>query len=109
MKRIISIISVMVFACISVFAEGDGEKDNLIPVMLNDKWGYIDRTGKFVVEPQFDRVFWFTENGWALIERNGKSGYIDRTGKIIISPQFDKVYCFAENGLAVVELNSKLG
>jgi WG containing repeat len=51
------------------------------PIQLNSKWGYIDRTGKVIVQPQFD--------GLAPIQVGIKLGFIDRTGKIVVKPQFD--------------------
>ena len=39
------------------------------------KWGLIDRNGKFVVKPQFDDVWNFSED-LAPVQLNGKWGYI---------------------------------
>ena len=38
----------------------------LFPIVQDGKYGYIDRTGKAVIEPQFDRAEGF-EDGMALI------------------------------------------
>jgi len=35
----------------------------------SDLWGYVDTTGTFAVEPQFDRAFDFS-NGRAVVEKN---------------------------------------
>ena len=37
----------------------------LAAVQVGEKWGYIDMTGKFVVEPQFDEAHAFNEYGLA--------------------------------------------
>lgn len=50
------------------------------------KFGYIDKTGKYVIEPQFDHAREFAE-GIALIEIAGKYGYVDKVGKYICNPQ----------------------
>lgn len=74
---------------------------------LNEKWiqscgfrygstpqGYIDKTGKIVIEPKFGRAFLFTD-GVAqvsfgeppdVIGAIGKRGYIDKTGRYIWEP-----------------------
>lgn len=55
-------------------------------VELNDKAGLIDKSGKFVVEPQFGRfsnLLYFTE-GLGLVEKDGIYGYIDKSGKIVV-------------------------
>src|SRR5262249_22022022 len=61
-----------------------------VRVVKNDKylyWGYIDKTGKFVIEPQFGDAGLFSE-GFAQILLNGKWGLIDKTGKILFQTEF---------------------
>ncbi|MFM7794047.1 MAG: WG repeat-containing protein, partial [Microcystis panniformis] len=65
-----------------------------------ERYGYIDKTGKTVIEPQFEQAGNFS-SGLAPIKINNKWGYINKQGKIIISPQFDSASEFAQ-GLAVV-------
>ena len=50
------------------------------------KDGFIDKTGKYVINPQFDIAFDFSE-GLAGIWIGGKRGYIDKTGKIVYLEQ----------------------
>lgn len=64
----------------------------------HNKFGFIDKTGKTVIEPQFDGAESFSE-GLAVVRVGKKSGYIDKTGKIVIEPQFDGASSFSE-GLA---------
>ncbi|EGQ2639350.1 WG repeat-containing protein, partial [Campylobacter coli] len=59
-------------------------------VELNRRWGFIDRSGKFVIEPKFDDAWNFNE-GLAGVELNGKWGFIDKSGKIVIEPKFDDI------------------
>lgn len=92
----------------SVRARPD-ELSVLFPIVENEKWGYIDRTGKVVIKPQFDYARDFSD-GLALVEYGmkwvdsdggvnempvggvspkrmgigGKYAFIDRTGKIVI-------------------------
>ena len=68
------------------------------------KWGYIDKSGKVVIEPQFDSADDFSE-GLAKVKKDGKRGYIDKIGKVVIEPQFDEVWDFSE-GLATVAIES---
>ncbi|MEX2299442.1 MAG: WG repeat-containing protein [Bryobacterales bacterium] len=62
------------------------------------KVGYIDRSGKPVIEPQFDDGDCFSE-GLAAIKLNKKWGFIDSKGDRIIEPRFIAVAHFYE-GLA---------
>jgi hypothetical protein len=69
--------------------------------------GYIDKTGKTVIEPQFDDAYSFSE-GLASVEINGKLGYIDKTGKVVIKPEFNYARSFSE-GFAAVKVNRLWG
>lgn len=96
----------------------------LLEVTVGGKKGWIDRTGKIIVNPQYDSVFDFSE-GLALVcvgpcdqdhfqgyrytkgletealEQTFKYGYIDESGKIVINPMFESAEIFSE-GLAGV-------
>ena len=67
---------------------------------MASKYGFIDKSGKVVIEPQFDWVGAFSE-GLARVKKDGKYGFIDKSGKVVIEPQFDEVRAFSE-GLAKV-------
>lgn len=58
------------------------ESSGLFPVYQNGKRGYIDKTGKIVINPQFDDARHFTE-GLASVNIGDKWGYIDKAGKIV--------------------------
>ena len=49
----------------------------------NPRCGYIDRTGKFVIPPQFPRAGRFSE-GLAYVKAENIEGFIDRTGTLVI-------------------------
>lgn len=83
------------------FSEGLGH------VRLNDKWGYIDKTGTEVIPCQYDGANGFSE-GLAAVELNGKYGYIDKSGTLVIPYKYDLVSEFSD-GLASVKLNEKWG
>ena len=56
--------------------------EGLTQVKINGKWGYIDKTGEYVVQPQFSRADSFYR-GLALVISDGTKAYIDKTGKFI--------------------------
>ena len=52
----------------------------LARVKQDNKWGYIDKTGKEVIPCKYDVAIFFSE-GLARIKLNGEYSYIDKTGK----------------------------
>ena len=74
---------------------------------MANKYGFIDKSGKVVIEPQFDSASNFSE-GFACVEKDGKWGFIDKSGKVVIEPQFDDADAFSE-GLAVVAIEVEGG
>ncbi len=62
------------------------------------KWGYIDRTGRMVVSPQFDNARQFFSSGLAPVKVGALWGYIDTHGKLRINPQYANALVFAPAG-----------
>lgn len=50
-------------------------------------WGYIDRSGEYVVEPKFHDAWNFHE-GLAVVKVEWARGYIDREGKFVVEPKY---------------------
>jgi hypothetical protein len=72
-----------------------------------EKWGYIDKTGKTVIEPQFDDIREFNE-GLAAVQMGEQWGYINTQGTLVISPQFERGDRFSD-GLAAVKVDTQYG
>nr|NQU90583.1 WG repeat-containing protein [Bacteroidota bacterium] len=86
------------------------------------KWGYIDKTGKLVIDYQFDDASSFSEGRAEVVNKelkdkyyySGKIGFINKTGTLCIGYKYCENYVseFSE-GLAAVEIkdgwNSKCG
>ena len=76
---------------------------------VDGKWGYINKSGIYVIAPQFDGTRPFSEGlavvwiGGDGLGRGGKWGYIDTQGAVVIPLQFDQVSPFTE-GLAAVKV-----
>ena len=73
------------------------------------KYGYIDHRGKYVITPQFDEAFAFSD-GFACVGVSNLFGYIDKRGAFIIKPQYRSAatHGFPE-GLVWVEVDGKWG
>lgn len=81
------------------------QRDQLFVVRVGQKAGFIDRTGKVVIEPQFADAGPRFSEGLAPAARTDADGerwgYIDLNGKWIVEPRFRIAYQFTE-GLALV-------
>src|SRR4051812_29811116 len=94
----------LAFACILFLVElslSCGKSANpvidfggLFPVVVGGKWGYIDKAGKIVINPQFDGATRFAKGGLAEVYMAGRVGYIDKSGKLVINPQFNEGAAF---------------
>ncbi|HOM03537.1 MAG TPA: WG repeat-containing protein [Acetivibrio sp.] len=92
--------------------------EGMSKVVKNDKYGFMDQTGKVVIDFTYDYAedfcegfaavstdgFWNPDGGYV----EGKWGFIDKTGKVIVPIIYDKVCNFSE-GLAAVIKDGKLG
>jgi len=63
-------------------------------------FGYIDKTGKMIIAPQFEYASPFSE-GLARVSNCSKAGFIDNTGKVAIPLEYDEAFSFS-GGLARV-------
>jgi len=74
--------------------------DGLAIVIKNQKWGYIDKSGKEIIPLEFDKAQNF-KDGLAIVVKNQKCGFIDKSGKIVIPCEYEYAESFSE-GLAFV-------
>lgn len=81
---------------------------DLFLIKSNGKYGYINKSGFVVIEPQFDKAANDFFEGLAPIAIGRSYGYIDESGSIAIEPQFDLTSDFSE-GLAYVWTSGKYG
>ena len=90
-----------------VYDEVRGFSEGLAAVKLGTKWGFIDKTGKMVINAQFNYAWPFSE-GLAAVLVDDKWGFIDKTGKMVIDPQFNYALSFRQ-GIAKVRVGNKWG
>jgi hypothetical protein len=84
----------------------ESEKGAYYLVQKYGVWGVATEDGKVLVEPQYNELHHFTENGLALARRGTKFGWIDFSGREVIEFAFDEATDF-ENGEARVVANGK--
>ncbi len=73
-------------------------------VQIDEKWGYVNREGKVVIQPEYRYAGRFREGLAPVAVRRGRKrayGFIDKSGRLAIPLQFDDVGEFRD-GLAKV-------
>jgi hypothetical protein len=94
------------FIAFSVFSSGFCIAQNKIflDIKVNGKWGFIDTTGKIVIEPKYEWAFaWNNETGVQVIKLSGKYYLLDTLGNFINKEPFDEVGDFSRPYLKVSE------
>jgi hypothetical protein len=88
----------------------------LLPIEVNNKYGYIDTSGEMVIKPQFDLGFFFHENGTAFVmnyeKKNKRYFMINASGNQIgkeIYEEYDFYYRVNKVTGAIVKKNGKYG
>ena len=105
MRSLVITVCVILCAC---SAKKSKVSLDIIPVKQGDYWGYVDREGKFVINPQFKQAFAF-QDGLALV-KSGQDlfGYIDAKGKMVIPAVYKEATAFSEEMAAVVKENQQI-
>jgi len=83
------------------------EASNTFPylkVSKHGKWGVVDSSGKFVLEPKYSGIVSFNK-GHAGVVINGKVGFVDLSGNIVIEPIYD--FATAYDDLIAVRTGKK--
>ena len=75
--------------------------DELFPKNLEGKWGFIDKTGYFVIPPNYNYAYHFSEGLARVLGPNDKWGYIDTSDNLIIQFKYSYGSDFS-NGFATV-------
>ena len=73
-------------------------------VCISGKWGFVDATGKLVIEPQYASANSFNV-GLGGVCIDGLWGYINTSGVVRIKCQFEDCLPFSTNGIAAVKEN----
>jgi hypothetical protein len=93
------ICSLFVFciSCTKIFQEDL----KLIPVKSGEKWGYINKKGDYVINPQFVDADFFVDGLARVISSDWKTGYISENGEYKIPAKYKNGTSFSD-GLAFV-------
>ena len=91
------------------YERAENFSEGLAAVYIENRWGFIDKTGNIVIAPQFDFVLREFSEGIAFVHcDNEKIAAINKSGKYITQCIFDEAWGFSE-GLSAVQLNGEFG
>ena len=81
---------------------------NFAIAVENEKIGYIDADGNYVIPAEYDVGYHFYD-GFAAVEKDGKWGVVNTQGKVVVPLEYDAVNSFIVDGLACVSRDGKYG
>lgn len=71
-----------------------------------ERWGLIDQSGEFVVEPTYDYIYDYQTNGYAIFRNSSLYGMLDQSGKEILPAVYDSISEFSE-GICILQQNGQ--
>lgn len=108
------IVCVMTSSCSS---KSDISKDNepksqeLYRIQVGGKCGFINEKGKLMIEPQFDRAYWYFSDGVCYAEIGERKGLINTDGEFVVELDNSINWVYqSQNGVSVfLTKNGKRG
>ncbi|MGN0342796.1 MAG: WG repeat-containing protein [Roseburia sp.] len=82
------------------------EADGLAAVKVDGKWGFINKEGEMVIEPQYTQARSFL-NGYAAVADREKWGFITEENNLVIPCEFNDAKDFNSKGCVFVKEDSK--
>ncbi len=80
----------------------------ILGIFGQEKFGYIDLSGRWVIQPEYDAGFHYGDNGLASVGKNGSVGFIDKKGNVAIPFKFEMAFNF-QSGIAAAQSGGKWG
>lgn len=93
------VITLLLLEAVSGYSKPNKER-RYYQIKVKDKIGFINSSGKVIIEPQFAAAGNFVD-GLAPARKDAYYGYIDTTGKYVIPPTYDLARDF-DHGVAKV-------
>jgi len=104
-------LAIFILLSIIAFVQSLAQNTSLLPVQENNKWGFIDTTGKLIVPLQYDNIRPLQGNRFCLIRNNEKEAVFDLQAGVFASsfhqqayPLYKDYISVIENGLCGIEL-----
>lgn len=86
---------------------GRANNGDIITVKILGKWGAIDMNEEFVIQPNYDSIYYFID-GVAITRANGQYGLITDKGEVILNNRYEQMQRQG-NGRLVTKEDGKFG
>lgn len=90
------------------FSDAGDFSSGMAPAKSGNLWGYVDRTGRWVIKPAYSSAASFFQTLAVVKDSRGRAGLINTRGELVLEPQFSEIRNFA-NQRAAVKINGKWG
>jgi hypothetical protein len=98
-----SFLALLIILSATLFTSCDGSRGKyLAAAKIHDAYGFIDETGKFIIDPEFEAAWSFIK-GSAVVKKDGLYGVIDKSGDWITEPVYDSVIPFSAECFIVIK------
>lgn len=84
-------------------------RTDLHKARFEDRWGFVRNDGGIVIEPRFEEVRDFREEGTAMVREGGTWGAIDSSGAYVSAVRFDEISSFEFEKISPVRIGDKWG
>jgi hypothetical protein len=90
----------------------NSKKRKYLETQKKNKWGIINRKGKWVLKPEYDAIYRYRDTlglseisysdlkGFLMVMKNNKWGFVDKDFKVAIPFNFDELYYFDDKDFA---------
>lgn len=97
-----AIATSFIIACSTEDDINTTDSQELYRIQVGGKYGFINEKGKLIIEPQYDRAYWFFGDSVCYAEVGERKGLINTNGEFVVDLEisFSWVYKF-RNGIAV--------
>lgn len=70
--------------------------ESYFPIVTDEKYGFMNSTGRIVIQPQYDEVGPF-RNGLAVVSKDSKYGVINKKNELIVDFVYDEILDFQQD------------
>jgi hypothetical protein len=84
------------------------QAQNFLPIKVDNKWGFIDSTGKVLIEPKYSHVGEFYQNSCNVCEAYN-CGLLNSKGELLVPIQFQSVKVLNDSIYIVCSKDQKYG